>query len=423
MIIKNCRLRKKNGLWDIEIENGIFSKIYTAGSNKVINNHSEIVDLGGKLVTAPFVEPHIHLDYVFTAGYPRNNETGSLFEAIQIWADRKKLKPFTKKEIKENAWKALRLLIKNGIQFVRTHVDICDKSLLALEAIKEVQIEAKDIIKIEIVAFPQQGIYGYPDGEKLLEEAILHGADVIGGIPHYEITREYGLKSLRKIFDLAIKYDKKIDVHCDEIDDEQSRFIETLAANAYVNGLGSRVTASHTTAMHSYNNAYCYKLFSLLKKSNINFISCPTESIHLQGRFDSYPKRRGITRVKELHDCGLNVCFAEDSIMDPWYPAGSGNIMRILDMGLHVCQMMGHEEIAKSLDLITDNGAKTLGIESEYGLDEGKPASFIVIDDENEFDAVRMLSPVILSVHKGKIIYHRQQHKMLKINGMEEVTI
>lgn len=422
MRIKNCHLRKKSGLWTIDIYNGIFTKIAPVGEVEDISDQA-VVDAKGKLLTAPFVEPHIHLDYVFTAGYPRNNDSGSLFEAIQIWSDRKKMKPFEKSEIKANAWSAIRLLVKNGIQYIRTHVDVSKENHVALEAIAEVKEEAKEYVTIEIVAFPQEGIYSYPNGVQCLEEALQNGADVVGGIPHYELTREFGVKSLHTILDLAVKYDKKIDVHCDEIDDEQSRFLETLAAEAYLNGLGSRVTASHTTAMHSYNNAYCYKLFSLLKDSGINFISCPTESIHLQGRFDTFPKRRGITRVKELHDVGINVCFAEDSIMDPWYPVGSGNIMRILDMGLHVCQIMGYQEIASALDFISENGARAMGIEDTYGISEGKPADFIILDEQTEFDAIRLLSPVLLSARKGKIIYRKEADEILSFDHLKEEKV
>ncbi|MDT9757005.1 cytosine deaminase [Bacillus coagulans] len=409
LIIKNCHLRKREGLWNLYIEKGVFSRIVETDTDSSPACAAEGIDMGGRLLAAPFVEPHIHLDYVFTAGYPRNNESGSLFEAIEIWADRKKIKPFTAREIQENAKKAVQLLVQNGIQFIRTHVDVSDENLLALQAIAELKESFRDRVDIEIVAFPQQGIYAYPDGDKLLEEALHQGADVIGGIPHYEFTREEGVQSVRKIMELAVRYGKKVDVHCDETDDEQSRFLEVLAAEAYKTGLGPLVTASHTTAMHSYNNAYTYKLFQLLKKSGIHFVSCPAESIHLQGRFDTYPKRRGITRVKELHEAGMNVCFAQDSIMDPWYPLGSGNIMRILDMGLHTCQMMGHSEISTALDFISDHAAKLIGIEDSYGIAEGKPANFIVLDAHSEFDAIRLLSPVLLSVRNGKVIYKREE--------------
>lgn len=219
---------------------------------------------------------------------------------------------------------------------------------------------------------------------------------MVGGIPHFEYTRELGVASMKRVIELAIKYDRLVDVHCDEIDDPNSRFLEVLAHEALCHDLGSRVTASHTTAMHSYNNAYCSKLFLLLKRSGINFVSCPTESIHLQGRFDSYPKRRGVTRVKELNEAGINVCFAEDSIVDPWYSLGNGKLLRTLDFGLHICHMMGYQDFSQALSLITDNSARTLDIESRYGIEVGKPASFNLLDGEDDYSVLRTQGEVLL---------------------------
>ncbi len=199
-----------------------------------------------------------------------------------------------------------------------------------------------------------------------------------------------------------------VDVHCDEIDDGASRFLETLAALALDHNIGERVTASHTTAMASYNNAYCYKLFRLLKKSKINFISCPTESIHLQGRFDSYPKIRGITRVKEIKDAGMNVCFAQDSIQDPWYSLGNGKLLRVLDSGLHSCHMMGYEDLQNALDLITVNGAKTLNIQDIYGIEVGKPANFIILEGKDDVEVIRKQGEVLYSVRAGEVLISRK---------------
>jgi cytosine deaminase len=240
-----------------------------------------------------------------------------------------------------------------------------------------------------------------------LEEAVKMGADCVGGIPHYEFTREYGVESVKKALAIAYKYDRLVDLHCDEIDDGQSRFLETVAAEAYRLGIGEKVTASHTVAMHSYNNAYAYKLFRLLKLAQINIVSCPTENVHLQGRFDTFPKRRGVTRVKELMENNINVCIAQDSIMDPWYPIGTGNPLRELDMCIHVCQIMGHDEMLRSLDLITVNGARTMHMEDQYGIDKNKPANFIVMDAENELEVIQNLSPILYSVRKGKIIVRK----------------
>lgn len=229
--------------------------------------------------------------------------------------------------MKARARIALKKQSLSGIQYIRTHVDVTDPKLTSLKAMLELKEEMRDIVDMQIIAFPQEGMYAYKGGEALVEEALKMGADVVGAIPHFEYTREFGEKSVKKTIELALKYNKLVDVHCDETDDEQSRFLEVLAAHAYLEGIGEKVTASHTCAMHSYNNAYTYKLFKLLKESKLNFIACPTENIHLQGRFDTYPKRRGVTRVKEMVEEGINVCFAQDSMSDPWYPLGSGNLI------------------------------------------------------------------------------------------------
>ncbi|HGV2931550.1 TPA: cytosine/isoguanine deaminase, partial [Escherichia coli] len=262
-------------------------------------------------------------------------------------------------------------------------------------------------IDLQIVAFPQEGILSYPNGEALLEEALRLGADVVGAIPHFEFTREYGVESLHKTFALAQKYDRLIDVHCDEIDDEQSRFVETVAALAHHEGMGARVTASHTTAMHSYNGAYTSRLFRLLKMSGINFVANPLVNIHLQGRFDTYPKRRGITRVKEMLESGINVCFGHDDVFDPWYPLGTANMLQVLHMGLHVCQLMGYGQINDGLNLITHHSARTLNLQ-DYGIAAGNSANLIILPAENGFDALRRQVPVRYSVRGGKVIASTQ---------------
>ena len=268
------------------------------------------------------------------------------------------------------------------------------------------------MVNLQIVAFPQEGIESYKNGRGLMEEAIKLGADVVGGIPHFEYTREKGVSSVHFLMDLAEKYDRLVDVHCDEIDDPASRFLEVLADEARVRGMGERVTASHTTAMGSYDNAYCYKLFRLLKRSKINFISCPTESIHLQGRFDTYPKRRGVTRVSEIDRAGMNISFAQDSIRDPWYPVGNGNIIRILDAGLHICHMLGYEDLQRCLDFVSDNSAKTLCLGDQYGIEVGRPASFIIMPAKNDYDVVANQAKAVLSVKNGKVIMSRETDKV-----------
>lgn len=354
------------------------------------------------MAIAPFIEPHIHLDTTQTAGEPSWNLSGTLFEGIERWAERKAL--LTHEDVKRRAIQTLKWQIANGIQFVRTHVDVSDPNLVALKAMLEVKEEMKAWVELQIVAFPQEGILSYPNGKALLEEALKLGADVIGAIPHFEFTREYGVESLHYIFDLAEKYQVLVDVHCDEIDDEQSRFIETLATLAYERGIGHWVTASHTTAMHSYNGAYASRLFRLLKMADINFVANPLVNIHLQGRFDTYPKRRGITRVKEMLEANINVCFGHDDVFDPWYPMGTANMLQVLHMGLHVCQIMGYEQINDGLKLISSHSARTLNVQDRYGIEVGKPANLLILPADNGFDAVRRQVPVRYSIRHGRVI-------------------
>ncbi|MBY0098603.1 cytosine deaminase [Mesobacillus maritimus] len=403
MIIQNAKLRGKNELWNIVIEDG---KIKNITQGKIEEFDQQVLDVNGSLVAPPFIEPHIHLDTTLTAGEPEWNQSGTLFEGIQRWSQRKE--SLTLEDVKTRAKKALKWQIAQGIQHVRTHVDVTDPSLIALKALLEVKEELSPYVDLQLVAFPQEGIPSYPNGAELLEEALKMGADVVGAIPHFEFTREHGVSSLKTAFDLAEKYDRLVDIHCDEIDDEQSRFVEVVATEAFERGLGSKVTASHTTAMGSYNDAYTYKLFRVLKLSNINFVANPLVNIHLQGRFDTYPKRRGMTRVKELLEAGLNVSFGHDDIFDPWYPLGTGNMLQVLHMGIHVSQLMGYEQIVNSFDLITTNSAKTLNIEENYGIEIGKPANLIVLDAENEYEAIRKQATVRYSIRYGKVIAETQ---------------
>lgn len=416
MLIKNAKLRDRDELVDILIVDGKFHKI----EKNIEAGSEEVIDIKGNMLMEPFVEPHIHLDTTMSAGEPRWNRSGTLFEGIECWGERKAM--LSHEDVKRRAKKALKWQISNGIQFVRTHIDVTDPTLMALKAMVELREEMKDFVEIQIVAFPQEGILSYPNGEALLEEALNSGADVIGAIPHFEYQRDWGAESIRKIIKLAVKYDKLVDVHCDEIDDEQSRFLEVLAAEAWAAGIGHKVTASHTTAMGSYNDAYTYKLFRLLKQSGINFVANPLVNIHLGGRFDTYPKRRGVTRVKELLEAGINVCFGHDDIFDPWYPLGNGNMLQVVHMGLHVCHMMGYDEISKALDMISKNSAKTLCIENHYGIEIGKPANFIVLSENNDFDAIRLQAAVTHSVRNGKLIASSEPKRSKLFLDEEEVV-
>ncbi|MGR5194339.1 cytosine deaminase [Vibrio rotiferianus] len=419
LLIKNATLKGQEGLQQILIEDGQFKRI--EDNNVELNYTGDVLDAEGGMAVAPFCEPHIHLDTTQTAGEPSWNISGTLFEGIERWAERKET--LSIKDVKSRAKQTLKWQIANGVQHVRTHVDVSDPTLIALKAMVEVREEMKEWVDIQIVAFPQEGILSYPNGKELLEEAVQLGADVIGAIPHFEFTREYGIESLHYVFELAQKYDRLIDVHCDEIDDEQSRFVETLAALAHKFNMGHKVTASHTTAMGSYNGAYASRLFRLLRMSGINFVANPLVNIHLQGRFDDYPKRRGVTRVKEMLNANINVCFGHDDVFDPWYPLGTANMLQVLHMGLHVCQVMGYDQINNSLDLISTNSARTLNIQDKHGIEAGKPGSLLILPAENGFDAVRRQVPVRYSVRHGKVIAETQPATThIQLDEREQVT-
>ncbi len=412
MKVINARLRQQEGLFSIEYTRTKFTAITPQANKLEVAQNDEVIDAKERLLMPPLVEPHIHLDYVLTAGEPKWNMTGTLFEGIERWGQRKAWVKNSKvdlvKDTKNRALQVVNLLASHGIQYVRTHADTTDPDMIGMKALLEVKDEVKDFMDIQIVAFPQEGIDSFFNGRVLLEQAVQMGADVVGGIPHFEYTRDKGVDSVKYLVSLAEKYEKLIDVHCDETDDPNSRFLEVLADEVLQRGMGSRTTASHTTAMGSYDNAYCFKLFRLLKQSQINFICCPTESIHLQGRYDNYPKRRGLTRVLEIDAAGMNVCFAQDSIRDPWYPIGNGNILRILDAGLHICHMLDYKDLSRCLDFVSINGAKTLNIWEDYGVEVGKPANFIIMNAKDDYEALANQAQVILSVKNGKTIMKRQ---------------
>ena len=403
MNIVNARLRGREGLYRLELAGARIAAI-TAQQAPAEAGPGDL-DAASNLVVPPFIEPHIHLDATLTAGEPAWNMSGTLFEGIERWGERKAL--VTHEDTKARAKKTIDMLVDHGIQHVRTHVDVTDPTLSALKSMLEVREETRHLIDLQIVAFPQEGIESFKGGRELMTEAIAMGADVVGGIPHFENTRDQGVSSIKFLMDLAERTGCLVDVHCDETDDPQSRFLEVLAEEARVREMGERVTASHTTAMGSYDNAYCSKLFRLLKLSQINFVSCPTESIHLQGRFDTYPKRRGLTRVAEIDRAGMNVCFGQDSIVDPWYPLGNGNILRILEAGLHICHMLGYEDLQRGLDLITDNSARTLNLGERYGLEVGRPANLLVLSAADDYEMLRTQGHALLSVRNGEVLMRR----------------
>jgi cytosine deaminase len=384
------------------------------GQFKAVGNNleevNEAIDLEGRLVLPPFVDPHVHLDYIFTGlGEGNANVSGTLFEGIQRWSDNKK--ELTEEVVRERALAGIRKEMNKGVQFIRTHVDITDPNLTGMKAMLKLRDELKDYVTIQLVAFPQEGFFRFEGAEQLMEKALEMGADVAGGIPHFEISYEHGVESLRRIIAMAKKYNTQIDIHCDENDDPNSRFLEVLNALVMEENYGQYTTASHTCSFGAVENSYANKMMGLFRESKINFIVCPTENMHLQGRGDNYPVRRGITRVKELINNGNNLAFAQDSIADYFYPLGNGNMMNILDNGIHLAHYTHIDEINKALDLITYNGANILRVNEQYGIEEGKPANFIVIDAQDAYEAVRERAEVITSVRNGEYIFKRAPRK------------
>jgi len=400
----NAKLYRNEAANEMIIDNG---KITQIGTN--LPNCDEEIDLNGKLVLPPYVDPHLHLDYVYTLSELGQEGAGSgtLFEAIELWPQFKKT--LTVESVKRLAMKGIKDEVSQGVQHIRTHIDVTDPKFTALKAMLEMKEELKGTVDIQIVAFPQEGMYMYKGGRDLVEEALKMGADVVGGIPHYEPAREFGEKSIHDIVKLALKYDKLIDVHCDETDDPNSRFVEILNALVLMEDFGTKTTASHTCSFGSADNSYAYRMLDLFKKSKMNFISLPTENAYLQGRQDTYPKRRGLTRVKEFMELGINVAFGQDSINDPWYPMGNGNMMNILDNGIHLAQIMSKKEIETNFDLITYNGARCLNIQNSYGLEVGKAANFIVLNESSVYEAIRRRVDVLASVRNGNFLFRKKE--------------
>ncbi|MBZ8173148.1 amidohydrolase family protein [Staphylococcus cohnii] len=416
----NAAIYKYDEASEILVENGKFKAF-----GKNLGEADEVIDLEGALVLPPYVDAHLHLDYYFTGQNPQiKNTSGTLFEAIDLWNDYKK--GTTKEEMKSRMRQAVNDVASYGTQYIRAQTDCTDPDLTGIKAALEVRDELKDNITIQVVAFPQNGMYAFEEqgktGRDLIEEALKLGADCVGGIPHNEWSPEAGAKSIKEIVRLAIQYDKLIDVHCDETDDVQARFLEILNAEVMKQGYGNATTASHTCSFGSADDAYAFRMMGLFRQSGLNFVSCPTENLYLQGRQDSYPKRRGLTRVKEFVDNDINVAFGQDSIVDLWYPAGSGNLMNILDNGLHATQLMREEDFPRNFDLITYNGAKLMHLDEVYGLSEGKPANFIVLDAPNVFEAQRRRVDCLASIRNGEYLFRKEKPKYITALDIDRQT-
>ena len=399
LILRNARVRGHDKTVDIAVNDGLIVKI----APKIPARARQVIHCDGKLISPPFTDIHVHLDAVLTVGQPRFNQSGTLIEGIEIWAERKRTLTFD--DVKCRATLAVKWELSHGVTRIRSHVDVCDPELTAVKALLGVKKEFTGLVDIQLVAFPQDGIYAFPNGERLMEQAMELGCDLVGGIPHHEMTRDDGVADVKFACDLAQQFHKPLDLHIDETDDPHSRFTEVLAAETIKRGLSGRVTASHTTSMHSVDNAYAFKLIRLIKRAGLHMVTNPCDNSVLQGRSDTYPKRRGYTRVKELLAAGVNVGIGHDSIMDPWYPLGIGDPVQVAFVWIHYGQMSGASEIPQVWDMITKNPARAFGAtDKEYGLTVGNPADLVLLDAETEFDALRRIAPRLLVLRRGQIV-------------------
>jgi cytosine/creatinine deaminase len=398
LIVRNAAMRGVSGMRDIGVDKG---KISAVEGHLSVRAEKEI-DARGCLVSPPFVDPHVHLDAVFLEGRTVHNKTGTLLEGIANWGIEKAT--LTEEEILSNARKALRWYIANGVLKIRTHVDTTLKSLINLHAILRLKEEFKEYVDLQIVAFPQDGIYTEPSFSSLMEKAVKAGCDVIGGIPHNELTREDGVNDVIRAFDLAEKYNCLVDIHCDETGDPESRFIEVMAKETINRKMQGRVTASHATAMHNYNNDYAFKLIGILKRAGINVVTNPFDNSVLQNRNDGYPRYRGHTRVDELLHRGVTVAIGHDSIMDPWYPMGTANMLSAANLFLHYGHFSGYDEIPQLFDMITVNAARVMCIDKDYGIEKGKTADFVILNAPDEYEAIRLESECLFVIRKGVVI-------------------
>ncbi|MNO29396.1 Cytosine deaminase [compost metagenome] len=388
LIIRNVRQADSKESFDLAVTAG---KIAAVGALEGAVS-GETFDAGGRLLLPPFTEPHIHLDTALTAGSPVWNESGTLAEGIGIWSARKAA--LTKQDVLERSERTLRLYMGYGVQHLRTMVDIGDPNLTALEAVLEIKEKYRPYIDIQVTAFPQDGIVACPANEERLKQALRLGADGISAVPHLERTREEGVLSLQKAFGLADSYGAYVHVFCDETDDEASRYLEVCASLALSLGLGRRVTAAHANAAAYYNEPYFQKVLGLVATSGLSVIACPLINSVTQGRYDAYPKGRGITRIKEFMEAGVNVALAHDDIRTPFYPLGTGNPLDAAHMAAHLAHMSGRADQLRLIRMITEGGAMAMNVDRSYGyqngvIKEGVPASFLLFDAEDAGDLIR----------------------------------
>ncbi|TNJ48401.1 amidohydrolase family protein [Phaeobacter sp. B1627] len=397
ILVRQANLPDGRGPLDIAIQG---DKIVSIAAHIEAEAREEI-DASGRLVCPPFVDPHFHMDATLSLGSPRLNQSGTLLEGIALWGELKPL--LTPQAVMERALRYCDLAVSQGLLAIRSHVDICDDRLTAVEALIEVRKQVAPYIDLQLVAFPQDGLYRSPNAEDNLLRALDMGVDVVGGIPHFERTMADGARSVTRLCEIAADRDLMLDLHCDESDDPLSRHVETLAAEATRLGIGSRVVASHVTAMHSYDNYYATKLIPLIAESGMHIVPNPLINITLQGRSDTYPRRRGLTRVPELRAAGVNVAFGQDCTMDPWYSLGSADMLEVAHMAVHAVPMTSREAMEWTFTSVTQNGAAAMGL-PDPTLRPGGPANLVVLQARDPIEAVRLKATRLAVIKRGKIL-------------------
>ena len=362
---------------------------------------SRTIDAQGYLLTPPFVDAHFHMDATLSYGLPRVNQSGTLLEGIALWGE---LKPhLTQEAIVERALAYCDWAVAKGLLAIRSHVDVCDPRLLAVEALLHVKEKVKPYLDLQLVAFPQDGVLRSPNAVELLKKALAMGVDVVGGIPHFERTMHDGTESVRILCEIAADQGRLVDMHCDETDDPHSRHIETLAVQSLRLGLQGRVTGSHLTSMHSMDNYYVSKLIPLIHEAGVSAVANPLINITIQGRHDTYPKRRGMTRVPEMMAAGVTVAFGHDCVMDPWYSLGSGDMLEVAAMGLHVGHMTSQADMRACFDAVTVNAAKILHLDG-YGIAPGNRADFVLLQARDPVEAIRLRAARLAVFRAGEVI-------------------
>ena len=363
-----------------------------------------IIDARGRLVSPPFVDCHFHMDATLSLGLPRLNQSGTLLEGIALWGELKPL--LTHEAVAERALRYCDLAVSQGLLAVRSHVDVCDDRLVAVEALIDVRAKVKPYLDLQLVAFPQDGYFRSAKAARNLERALDLGVEVVGGIPHFERTMAEGAASVTALCEIAARRGLMIDLHCDESDDPVSRHVETLAFEARRLGLGARATGSHLTSMHSMDNYYVSKLLPLIAESGVNVVANPLINITLQGRHDTYPRRRGLTRVPELRAQGVLVALGQDCVMDPWYGLGAADMLDVAHMAVHAVPMTSREAIRWTFDAVTEIPARVMGLEG-YGLEVGKFADMLVLQAADPIEAVRLRATRLVVIRRGRVVARR----------------